>query len=168
MPSQPIAIMSSAVSLLNNAFYWTRLVLNQDTCNQCCAYSFVRNWQLLFLNQLKGVNDRRKYSMINLHEKILSILSRPSNPQLPDHQTDAHPTEPKRPALDVLANDVLENLRSKISEEPFKLGPWNFVCSFKQICYWPLLILMNFGLHMSELCSFSNLAFCIDKRIDES
>ena len=36
-----------------------------------CAYSFARNWQLPFLNQRKGENDRRKYFMINLHERML-------------------------------------------------------------------------------------------------
>ena len=30
-----------------------------------------RNWQLLFLNQRKGENVRRKYFMINLHERML-------------------------------------------------------------------------------------------------
>ena len=30
-----------------------------------------RNWQLPFLNQRKGENDRRKYFMINLHERML-------------------------------------------------------------------------------------------------
>ena len=34
---------------------------------------FARNWQLPFLNQRKGENDRRKYFMINLHERILLI-----------------------------------------------------------------------------------------------
>ena len=29
------------------------------------------NWQLPFLNQRKGENDRRKYFMINLHERML-------------------------------------------------------------------------------------------------
>ena len=39
--------------------------------NQYCAHSFARNWQLPFLNQQKGENDRRKYFMINLHERML-------------------------------------------------------------------------------------------------
>ena len=39
-----------------------------------CAHSFARNWQLLFLNQQKGENDRRKYFMINLHERKLPTL----------------------------------------------------------------------------------------------
>ena len=39
--------------------------------NQYCAHSFARNWQLPFLNQRKGENDRRKYFMINLHERML-------------------------------------------------------------------------------------------------
>ena len=36
-----------------------------------CAHSFARNWQLSFLNQRKGENERRKYFMINLHERML-------------------------------------------------------------------------------------------------
>ena len=33
------------------------------------------NWQLPFLNQLKGENDRRKYFTINLHERMLPTLA---------------------------------------------------------------------------------------------
>ena len=40
--------------------------------NQYCAHSFARNWQLPFLNQRKRENDRRKYFIINLHERMLS------------------------------------------------------------------------------------------------
>ena len=55
-----------------------------------------------FLNQWKGENDRRKYVMINFHERML--LTRGgggggSNPPPLDHQRDPHPTEPMRPAL---------------------------------------------------------------------
>ena len=39
--------------------------------NQYCAHSFTRNWQLPFLNQRKGENDRRKYFIINLYKKML-------------------------------------------------------------------------------------------------
>ena len=57
---------------------------------QHCAHFFTRNWQLPLLNQQKGENDRRKYFMINLHERILptagvepptswSPVGRPSN-----------------------------------------------------------------------------------------
>ena len=48
--------------------YWAGLVL--QAVNQYCAHSFARNWQLPFLNQRKGENDRRKYFMINLHERM--------------------------------------------------------------------------------------------------
>ena len=62
---------------------------------QCCAHSFARNWQLPFLNQWKGENNRRKYFMINPHErKLLTQLG--LNPQPPDHQSNPHPTEPPR------------------------------------------------------------------------
>ena len=42
-----------------------------------CAHSFTRNGQLLFLNQLKGENDRRNYFMImiNLHKWMLPDLA---------------------------------------------------------------------------------------------
>ena len=49
--------------------YWAGLVLY--AVNQYCAHSFARNWQLPFLNQRKGENDRRKYFMINLYERML-------------------------------------------------------------------------------------------------
>ena len=61
-PSQPNWVMSSAVSLPNHTFTGQA---------QYCAHSFARNWQLPFLNQRKGENDRRKYFMINLHERML-------------------------------------------------------------------------------------------------
>ena len=44
---------------------------HSSSWNQYCAHSFARNWQLPFLNQRKGENDRRKYFMINLHERML-------------------------------------------------------------------------------------------------
>ena len=37
------------------------------------AHSFARNWQLPFLNQWKGENERRKYFLINLHERMLQV-----------------------------------------------------------------------------------------------
>ena len=49
--------------------YWAGLVI--QAVNQYCAHSFARNWQLPFLNQRKGENDRRKYFMINLRERML-------------------------------------------------------------------------------------------------
>ena len=49
--------------------HWASLVL--QAVNQYCAHSFTRNWQLPFLNQWKGENDRRKYFIINLHERML-------------------------------------------------------------------------------------------------
>ena len=47
------------------------------------------------MNQQKGENDRRKYGMINLHERMLSTR-RESNPQPSDLQSGAHPTKPPR------------------------------------------------------------------------
>ena len=46
---------------------------------------------MLFLNQGKGENDRRKYFMIRMLPTRWG-----SNPQPPDHQSDAHLTEPSK------------------------------------------------------------------------
>ena len=59
-PSQPNRVMSSAVSLPNHTF-----------TGHACAHYIARNWQLPFLNQRKGENDRKKYFMINLYERML-------------------------------------------------------------------------------------------------
>ena len=58
--------------------------------NQYFAHSFNRNWQQLlpFLNQRKGENDSRKYFMIKSPKRVLPTR-RDSNPQPPDHQSDA-------------------------------------------------------------------------------
>ena len=48
-------------------FYLAGLVLK--AVNQYCAHSFARNWQLTFLNQRKGENDRRKYFIIQSPRK---------------------------------------------------------------------------------------------------
>ena len=61
-PTQSNEVMSSAGSLPNHTF---------TVVNQYRAHSFARNWQLPFLDQRKGENDRRKYFMINLHERML-------------------------------------------------------------------------------------------------
>ena len=94
-PVNPIGTCRSR-SISYPHFYWAGLVL--WAVNQYCAHSYARNWQLSFLNQRKGESDRRKYFMINLHERMLPTR-RGSNPQPPDLQSDAHPTEPPRPAL---------------------------------------------------------------------
>ena len=57
------------------------------------------------LNQRKGENDRRKYFMINLQVRMLPT-GRRSNPKPPDLQSDAHPTEPPRPAVVVVADKI--------------------------------------------------------------
>ena len=56
-----------------SVYLTTRLLgrLSPPAVNQYCAHSFARNWQLPFLNQRKGENDRRKYFMISLHERML-------------------------------------------------------------------------------------------------
>ena len=85
--SQLIKVMSVYIALL---FSWTGLVLwetNQYLCTFC---------QLPFLNQWKRENDRRKYFMISLYERMLPDRGR-SNPQPSDHHSDEHPTKPPRP-----------------------------------------------------------------------
>ena len=62
----------------------------------------------------KGENDRRKYSMINLHETMLPTRRR-SNPQPPNHQSDAHPTEPPRPALVILSLPLIQEGQLSVS-----------------------------------------------------
>ena len=56
-----------------SVYLTTRLLgrLSPLNVNQYCAHSFARNLQLPFLNQRKGENDRRKYFMLNLHERML-------------------------------------------------------------------------------------------------
>ena len=82
-PSQPNGVMSSAISLHNHTFT-------------------SRNWQLPFLNQQKGENDRRKYFMINLYERMLLTSGgeggRGSTRDLLVSSRTEHPTEPPRPA----------------------------------------------------------------------
>ena len=54
--------------------YWAGLVL--QVVNLYCAYSFARNWQLPFLNQRKGENDRSKYFMTNLQVRMVPTPAR--------------------------------------------------------------------------------------------
>ena len=82
---------------LNISVCWI-IRLSPLEVNKYCAHSFAINWQLPFLNQWKGENDHRKHFMINLHGKILLLTRQGWNPQPPDDQLDAHPTEQQRPA----------------------------------------------------------------------
>ena len=67
-PSQSNGVMSSMVSLPNHTF--TGFLL--EAVNLYCTHSFARNWQLTFLNQRKGVNDRKKYFVIGKEKKSKS------------------------------------------------------------------------------------------------
>ena len=69
--------------------YWADLVLY--AVNQYCAHYFARNWQLPFLNQRKGENDRRKYFMIKCPRKNVADLAG-VEPATTWYQSDAHPT----------------------------------------------------------------------------
>ena len=63
-----IKVMSSRTD------YLTRLYLGRLSplwLTSTGAHSFVRNWQLPFLNQLRRENDRRKYFMMNLNKRML-------------------------------------------------------------------------------------------------
>ena len=52
------------------------------------------------------MNDGRNYFMINLHKMGVLPTRQGSNPHPPDLQSDAHPTEPPRPArFDCLSVD---------------------------------------------------------------
>ena len=73
-PVNPMGSCRARSVYLTTRFYWAGLVL--QAVNQYCAHSFARNWQLPFLNQRKGENDRRKYFMINLHERMLPTSAR--------------------------------------------------------------------------------------------
>ena len=53
-------------------FYRAGLIF--QVVNQYCAHSFTRNWQLPFLNQLKGENDCKNISWSNLQERMLPTL----------------------------------------------------------------------------------------------
>ena len=83
--------------------------------NQYCAHSFARNWQLPFLNQRKGENDRRKYFMINLHERMLRPR-RGLNPRPPGLQSDG------------ASNWVTEAL----------MWIYWLIWTFTAVCLWPL------------------------------
>ena len=63
--------------------------------NQYCAHSFTRNWQRPFLNQWKGENDHRKYSMIQFLQKTVanSVGVEAATSRSP---VKVHPTEPPR------------------------------------------------------------------------
>ena len=71
-----------------SVYLTTHLLGRLSSLSGYCAHSLANNWQLPFLNQRKGENDRRKYFMINLHEtRNLLISSRTRiqlRPALPD------------------------------------------------------------------------------------
>ena len=69
-PSQPNGVMSSAVSLPNHTFTGQALSSKRLT-SIVHILSPETDRQLPFLNQRKGEKDRRKYFMINLHERML-------------------------------------------------------------------------------------------------
>ena len=53
-------------------FPWQSLSLRRLT--RICTHTFASNWQLPFLNQRMGENDRNNYFLINLHERYLAEL----------------------------------------------------------------------------------------------
>ena len=68
---------------------------------------------LPILDHRKGENDRRKYFMISLHERMLPAPAG-SNLQPPDHQSDAHPTEPPRPNTHTWLEPISNSMREFI------------------------------------------------------
>ena len=63
--------MSSRSVYLTTLF--PRQAMSFKQLTRTYADSFARNWQLPFLNQWNGENDRRKYFMIYLHKRMLLV-----------------------------------------------------------------------------------------------
>ena len=129
--SQSIRVMSSAVSVPNHTF--------PGQLTSTCAQSFARNWQLSVLNQRKRENDRRKYFMINLQERVLPD-SAGIEPATPDHHSDgirlSHRGRQKEQAKD----KSLFNVRSwrSIIYDNFWIATWENVPS--DMCAQRILI----------------------------
>ena len=87
-PAQSVCLNTLLLGRLSPIWGLTSIVYNlspeTDNCPSC-------------ISGRQGENDRRKYFMINLHERLL-LTQLGSNPQPPHHQSYAHPTEPSRPA----------------------------------------------------------------------
>ena len=54
-----------------------------------------------------------KYFMINLHDRMLPTQWG-LNPQPPDHQSDAHPTEPQWPANRIIGHYVMYQWKANV------------------------------------------------------
>ena len=69
--------------------------------------------------------------MINLHKRMLLTTRRGSNPQPPDLQSDAHPSEPPRPVgVRTVKNQISQQNRSLISAFESNLNSSNTDGSF--------------------------------------
>ena len=68
-PSLPNAVMSSAVTLPSHS-----LTGQAKRLTSIVRILSKKNWKLHFLNQQKGENGRRKYFMINLHERTWLLV----------------------------------------------------------------------------------------------
>ena len=81
-PSQPSGVMSSMVPVL-------------------CTFFCQKLTPTALLDSAEGreLMTAENISWSNLHERMLPTQLG-LNPQSPDHQSDAHPTEPQRPARD--------------------------------------------------------------------
>ena len=62
----------------------------------CCAFFFLPKLKTALLLSAETENDRIKYFIINLHERLLQDPAG-MNQRPPDQQSDALPTEPPRP-----------------------------------------------------------------------
>ena len=102
---------------------------------QYCAHSFTRNRQLPFLNQRTGENDRRKYFVINLHERML-----PTNPQPPDHQWDAANRANKAERVYVSQQRMLRSNCMHMLIWTFAVGMWHKIshCASNDTCLFCL------------------------------
>ena len=89
--------------MLSPSVYLTKLFLGKLSLLSSwpvTVHILVRNWQLPFLNQQKGENDHSKiFISWSISMKECCPTRWVSNLQSPDHQSDAHPTEPLRLAM---------------------------------------------------------------------
>ena len=121
------------------AIYLTTLLLDRLSplsVNQYCEHYFGRNWQVLFSNQRKGENDRRKYFMMNQHEKMLptrrwSPVGRASNwateasPEQWIHMCSTHGCKRDKP-IEQLACKLQYSENALFNVNPY-IAPFNII-----------------------------------------
>ena len=101
-PSQPNGVMSSAVSLPNHTFTGQAKSSKWLTSNVHILLPETDNCPSWICWRERMTVENISWS--NLHERML-LTRWGLNPQPPDHQSKAHPTEPPRPAFPSLRRD---------------------------------------------------------------